>query len=285
MALDSLPSVPPLRPAEASYLATSTWETYAAGTRHTTTISRSLAVQVQPTAQGLALLLEAAPPTLQATTDPEPLTELARQLADLYARLELLLTPAGTVAGLLNYDTLRQAGEQHLAALQAAADPDDQLTATMLAFASRQLASPETVLRSLAFDYLYQLLLPGLGGQLAGATQPRQLAGFFDKIPLWFAEQATLGPEVDGQVALHLTGPLDATRTDLPAVQRQLAAMQHLAAPAGSALPELPVPHFYYEAAYSLELATGLPQHAQLTVYARAGELLNKEYYLTLARQ
>ena len=42
------------------------------------------------------------------------------------------------------------------------------------------------------------------------------------------------------------------------------------------------VPHFQYEATYALDLATGLPLNAELTVYARLTDLYNNQYTLTL---
>ena len=271
------------RPAAAPYLVTSTWEAYAAGIRHATTISKELTLQVQSAAQGLTLTLEAGPPALHTTADPQPLAELTQRLAALYTRLEFLLTPTGEVAALLNYAPLRRAGEQLLAELQAAASPNDQVTATLLAFAKRQLASPAAMLHSLQFDYLYQTLLPGRH-QPDVARPARQFAGFFDKTPLWFAEQAVVEPATEaGLLPLRLHGPLDAQRTDLFTVQAHQAKALQLAAPSQPPTA-LPPPHFRYEAEYSLELATGLLQQADLTVYARAGQLLNQEYHLTLKR-
>ena len=268
-----------------TYLATATWESYALGERQVATTTRTLQVELQALAHGQVLTIAATPPT-HSTTTALPLVEIAQQLAALYARVELLLAPTGEVTALLNYETLRQAGEQLLAELQAATVPGDQLTATLLAFAGRQLASPEALLSSLQFDYLYQTLLAGLvAPSVAAEARPaRQFAGFFDKTPLWFVEQATMVEEATGIRVLRLHGPLDAQRTDLAAVQAQQAKAAQLAAP-GRAPSLLPAPHFCYEATYSLEPATGLPQHADLTVYARAGQLLNKEYHLTLVRQ
>jgi hypothetical protein len=271
--------------AQASYLATSTWETYAAGDYQATTTTRTLRVHLQPGAQGHVLTIAAGRPVVRAATDPPPLVELAQRLAALYAHLELLVTPAGEVAALLNYEALRQAGERLLSKLQAAAEPGDQLTATLLAFAGRQLAAPAALLHSLQFDYLYQTLGLGVAQALPGQTPvARQFAGFFDKTPLWFAEQARLEPVTEaGHFALRLQGALDAQRTDLAAVQAHQAKALQLVAP--SKVPAtLPPPHFCYEATYSLGPAPGLPQYADLTVYARAGQLLNKEYHLTIER-
>jgi len=275
--------LPPLHPAVATYLATSTHDTYAAGSLQSTTIARTLALRTAPTAQGLVLTLEAGPPVVRTAADPEPLVTLAQQLAGLYARLELLLTPAGEVAALLNHSELCQQGERLLTELQAAAAPDDQVTATVLAFARRQLAAPAAVLHSLSFDYLYQALLPGQ--YRAGAERPaRQFAGFFDKTPLWFTEEAVAGPATaEGLLPLRLQGALDAQRTNLRAVQARQAEIWQRVAQASPPAP-LPAPHFCYEATYAVEQATGLPQHADLTVYARAGQLLNQEYHLTLKR-
>ncbi|HEX8330360.1 MAG TPA: hypothetical protein VF629_22710 [Hymenobacter sp.] len=282
-----LPVAPALRPAVAHYTATSRWEAYAAGDFQATTVAKTLRLQVHSLAEGMSVTLESGPPSLRTSTDTEPLAELAQRLAALYARLELLLTPAGEVAALLNYDALRQAGEQLLTELRATTAPDDRVTATLLDFTERQLASPAALLHSLQFDYLYQTLLPGLCHQPFGSPRPpRRFAGFFDKTPLWFAEQVTAEPVVGTEsVGLRVHGPLDLQRTDSVTVQNHLAnALQLAAASWPGQSPPLPTPHFCYEAAYTMELATGLPEHAELTVYARAGQLLNKEYHLTLAR-
>ncbi|MBF9219795.1 hypothetical protein [Hymenobacter ruricola] len=282
-----LPVTLTLRPAVAHYTATSRWEAYAAGDFQATTITKALRLQVHSLAEGLSVILETGPPSLRTSTDPEPLAELAQRLAALYARLELLLTPAGEVAALLNYDALRQAGEQVLAGLRATTAPDDRVTTTLLDFTERQLASPAALLHSLQFDYLYQTLFPGLCRQPLGSPRPpRRFAGFFDKTPLWFAEQVTMEPAVGTEpVGVRVHGPLDPQRTDLAAVQNHLAnALQLAAAGQAGQVGPLPTPHFCYEATYGMEVGTGLPEHAELTVYARAGQLLNKEYHLTLAR-
>lgn len=282
--LPAFPLFPPTQPAAAHYLATSTWENYAAGDYQATTTTKILALRVQPVAQGLVLTLEAGPPTLRTLTDPPPLAELAQRLAALYARLELLLTPAGEITELLNYTALRQAGEQLLTELQDAAAPSDQLTATLLTFVGRQVASPVALLHSLQFDYLYQALLLTLVGPQLDAT--RQFAGFFDKTALWFTELTVAEPSTEaGLLPLRLHGSLDPQRTNLTAVKaHQAKALKLATALPSQPLAVLPAPHFCYEAAYSLELATGLPWQIELTVYARAGQLLNKEYHFTLAR-
>ena len=64
-------------------------------------------------------------------------------------------------------------------------------------------------------------------------------------------------------------------------IERALRLAQ---APAGQpALPAvLPAPHFRYEARHVLDAVTGLALQVELTVYARAGQLFNKEYALSI---
>lgn len=274
-------------PATARYAATLSWEAYAGGDYQLTTIGREVTLTVQPSGAGLAVEFAAGPPTLTKNQDPEPLEEFALRLAALYKRVRVQVAPTGELLALLNHEELLQNSRPLLAELRAATLADDQVTPALLDFAERQLRSPDSILGSLQQDYLYQTLLPGfynrpLDNQTA---RPRQFVNFFDKTPLWFAEQATVLPDpATGQLRVRLHGALDRQQTNLAAVQAHLAAALQLAAPSGAAPEALPTPHFHYEATYTLAAATGLPQQAALTVYVRAGQLVNKEYNLTLTQ-
>lgn len=197
--------------------------------------------------------------------------------------------PTGEVQALLNHEELRQVWARLAPEIQASTTADDAITGTILAFLERQLQAPANVLRSLQMDYLYQTLVPNLYAQpLAGPLAPareRRFAGFFDGVPLCFAEQVVLLPAtLAAPLALRLHGQLDAQQTDLAAVKSAIAAALHLASAAGPLPAVVPEPHFSYEATYVLDVLTALPLHVELRVYARAGQLYNKEYTLLINR-
>ena len=276
-------------PATARYAATLSWEAYAGGDYQLTTIGKEVTLTVQPSGAGLAVEFTTSQPTLTQNHDPEPLQEMALRLAALYKRVRVQAAPTGELLALLNHEELLHTSRPLLADMRAATLADDQLTPALLNFAERQLHSADRVLSSLQQDYLYQALLPDFYSQpldnLAAQPRPRQFVNFFDKTPLWFAEQATVQPgAATGQLLVQLQGTLDRQKTDVAAVQAHLAAALQLAAPSGAAPAPLPAPHFHYEATYTLAVATGLPQQAALTVYVRAGQLFNKEYHLTLTQ-
>lgn len=104
------------------------------------------------------------------------------------------------------------------------------------------------------------------------------------KTTLWFSERVEVLPgEAPEELTLRLHGALDTQQTDLATVQTVIAkALQEAPTSAGDAIP---TPHFKYEATYVMEVRTGLPLSVDLRVYARAGQLYNKEYTLTISRQ
>jgi hypothetical protein len=286
----TLPLILTLRPAAASYAATLSWESYAYGDYQLSTITKEVAVRVQPGGTGLAVAFETSPPTLAKPADPEPLAALARRLAALYARVLVQVAPTGEVTALLNHAELLRAGNELLLKMRASIHEDDQLTPAMLSFAERQLQSPAAFLRSLRNDYLYQALVPDYYGQslgeLGGPMRARQFANFFDKTDLWFTEQVAWEPgPTPQQLTLRLTGTLDVQKTDVAGVHKLIANALSLVPPPAGAATVLPAPHFHYAATYVLEQSTGLPFEVALSVYARAGLVYNKEYTLTLTRQ
>ena len=278
----------PLRPllAATAYEATLSWETYANGTYQLSTIRKEVALRVQSNAAGYVLDFQiTSPPTLTRAEDLEPLEKIALHLAALYGRVVVQADATGEVTGLLNHEALLQTWDRLSQEMRAATLPDNQVLETMLGFLAQQLQSPAGFLQSLQHDYLYQTLLPNVYNQPLSGAAPRwrQFSNFFDKVSLWFAEQAEALPTEPPTLRLH--GSLDAQRTDVAQVTALISNQLHLA-PAPVAMPPLPAvipaPHFQYEAMYTLAPATNLPAHVELTVYARAGELYNKQYTLTL---
>jgi hypothetical protein len=287
-----LPAAPPAalhlpsREVTAAYAATLEWELFAQGEYQVATIQKALRLRVQPNERGYALDFHLDSPSLPKPVDPEPLQELALRFSALYAWVAVQASPTGELMALRNHEALRQAWAGLSQAGRATLADDDELTRGLLAHLDAQVQSPGRLLESLHYDYLYQALLPGFYQQpLAGPApvRPRQFAQFFAKTPLWFSEQLTVLPDAPaGQVRLRLGGALDAQLTDVAAVRGHMAQALGLATEARAAT--LPAPHFHYEATYTLALATGLPVGVALSVYARAGQLYNKEYTLTISR-
>ena len=265
------------------------WETYANGDYQLTTIGKEVTLQVQPTETGYAFNFYTRPPVLTKSQDLEVLEELALRLSVLYERVILQATPAGEIVGLLNYEAVQHTWGQVAQDLRASAPSDDPMTNTLLGFMDQQMQSPGAFLYSLRHDYLYQTLVPAYYGQPlekpSGLGRPRQFANFFDKVDVWFTEQASWEPgPTPEQLIVRLRGELDTQQTNVAAVRDLLTKALSLVPPAADAPAEVPLPHFHYAATYLLEVSTGLPLSVELSVYARAGRLYNKEYTLTLTR-
>ena len=274
----------PPREATADYAAILEWELFARGEYQLSTIGKAVSLHVQPQEQGgYAVDFRLGTPTLARPEDQEPLQELALRLAALYAWVAVHASTTGEVTALRNHEAIQLAWAQLSQQVQATMAEGDQVTSSILAHLGQQVQSPASFLQSLSYDYLYQALLPNLYHQpLAGPAaqmRSRQFASFFDNTTLWFSERTTLLPEAPaGQVRLRLEGALDTQKTDVAAVRG------HIAQALGLAPEALPAPHFHYEATYTFALATGLPTSVELSVYARAGQLYNKEYTLTISR-
>jgi hypothetical protein len=283
----------PRHPVVAAYEATVVWEAYANGDYQCSTIQKHVVVQAQPLAgQGHEISFRTQPPVLTKPQDLQPLEQIAVRLAALYERVVVQAAPTGAFVALLNHKELQQTWAGFEQELRDSTTDDDQVTKTLLAFVRGQLQTPEQFLQSLQHDYLYQALLPTIyqqgGASAAPLVKKRVFSNFFDKTPLVFSEEITVQPaEQPEQLMLAIRGTIDKQSTPMPAVAALISkALQLAPAPSGApALPAvLPEPHFGYEATYVLDQPTGLPGSVELTVYARAGELFNKQYSLTIAR-
>lgn len=297
----AFPSVPhvlatlhlPSQPVATAYEATVLWEAYANGDYQCSTIRKHIEVQAQPLAgQGYKIGFQTQSPTLTKPQDLHPVERIAVQLAALYERVVVQAAPTGAFVALLNHEELLQTWAGIEQQLRESTTDEDQITKTLLAFVGGQLQAPEHFLQSLQHDYVYQTLLPAIYQQRFTSSAPsarkRVFSNFFDKTSLVFSEEVALQPaEQPEQMTLVIRGTIDEQRTPIPAVATLISKDLQLApAPIGApALPAvLPAPHFGYEATYVLDQPTGLPLSVDLTVYARAGELFNKQYSLTIAR-
>ena len=273
---------PPLEPV--LYQAVCCWETYAGGAYKPSTVTKQVALSGRQLAEGdVELDFRSCTPALTKPTDQESLETLALRLAVLYQQVIVRAAPTGAFLELLNHAALRQTWAQLAQELQEATTADDQLTATLIQFMSQQLQSPVRVLHSLRYDYLYAALVPNLFALPMDCASPtartREFAQFFDKQALFFAEQVqVLEPAAEATVTVACRGTVDAQRTDVAAIGRLMA--QAVSQPADAVV----VPHFHYAATHVLDVATGLPQRVDLTVYGRLAAHYNKQYTLTLTR-
>jgi hypothetical protein len=272
------------------YQVTITWENYAHGNYQVSTIEKEVTLQVQSQEMGYALDFHSGPPRLKKSGDLAPLDRLALRLAALYEHVAVQASATGELVALLNHRALLKTWDRLAQEIEAETPEEDVLTINILVAISKQLFRPADFVQALQYDYLYQHALPLRYYQPAEAASPtlRQFANFFDKTPLWFAEQAAVAPgDNAAQLTLTLRGTLDAQKTDVAAVSRLIASeLRQAVPPAGTPpLPHaLPAPHFSYQATYTLAIATGLPLAMELSVYARVGEFYNKEYTLTSTR-
>lgn len=283
--------------ATAAYTATVCWEHYEAPTYRTTTITRHLRLNLHmaPGSEAGERVLDLYASGHQVRQQenrqpvaPEPVEAWAQRLAALYAGLRLRVAASGAWVEVLNQAAIARTWAGLRAELGAESAPDEPLLAGLLAAVDRQVADPGAVLRSLRYDYLYQMLAGGwpsppppavaggAGSEAAGwsAGRPRCFRAFLPGTDLWFSEQARAEQAEPGSRALAVRGTLDPARTDLTAALP----------PAPDPADRPPPPRAGYHARIRLDTATNLPTHVALRVYVRQGDFYNKEYTLTLDR-
>ena len=285
---------PPLRlrreptpPTGLRYALTSYWETRLAGPVRRTTLTKTLTLHWQPLPGGLArFTYHAAPPQFQQP-DLSSFERVLLRLTDLYQHLELRATAAGQLVDLDNFAAIAQTWAELRAELRQRSGGEDELTQTLVTGLDAQLAEGAApLLDSLRLDYAFAFLLPDVYGPRWESgwryEQARAFPHFFTDIDLWVNEQLELGaPTAAGHPTLHLRGPLDAQRTDLAAVARQIEAERLAADPAADLTNSAP-PQAHYEATYQLDPATGWPLALEASVRCQAGALYSKEYFLRL---
>ena len=279
-------------PVPTTYTATVCWEHYQAPNYRTTTITRCLGLHVAPGNELDELVLEFFASDHQVRQQEnrrsvaiEPVEAWAQRLAALYARLRLRVAASGAWMEVLNPTAIAQTWAGLRAELLADSAPNDPLLASLLAAVDRQMANAGGMLRSLRYDYLYQVLAGGwpspspsasVGGassEAAGwsAGRPRCFAAFLPGTDLWFSEQVRAEPAEPGCRVLAVRGTLDPARTNLT-----------VEFPSASDTADQPPPCAGYHARILLDTAANLPTHVALTVYVRQGDFYNKQYTLTL---
>jgi hypothetical protein len=265
------------------YTLVSFWEERCLEVVKRTTIDKDLTLHWELVPDAPAIFTyEAAPPVLQQPS----LTALEKALlllATLYQRLEMEVTPAGQLLALRNHPEILRTWATVREELIRRSGGDDDLTQSLLRSVGAQLQQPEAILASLRHDYAFAFLLPDLYRQRFesgfGYEQARELPLFFTDTSLWFQEQLVVAPAVPGRVLLRAHGALQAGRTDLVAVARQVdAAFAAANLPAGPTAPD--TVRATYEATFDLDPATGWPVAVEVSVVCRAADTYSKEYFL-----
>ena len=273
-------------PGGVRYALTSFWEARHAGQVQRTTIEKALTLHFEWASAGHGhLTYQAAPPHLRKP-DPSAFEKALLLLATLYQHLELDVSPAGQLLALRNYAAILAAWQAVQQELVQRSGGEDDVTQQLLASVGGLLQTPANFLVSLGYDYTFGWLLPDFYGQRFESgwryEQPRCFARFFAAADMWFAEQLELGPApAAGQVALHLRGQLDASRTDLAAVAEQVDAERVAAGIVAPATSPTAIAGAY-EATYLLDQATGWPVALDASVWCQAGPDYRKEYFFRL---
>jgi len=254
-----------------------------------TTLEKKLVLTGELVGKGpvLRCLLTTTQSTFQKP-DPTALEKTLLLLATLYQHLELDVSPAGSLLALHNQAQVRQTWPQVQAELVHRSGGEDSVTQRLLAGVDQQLQHPAQLLASLRFDYALGFLWPNFYQQRFEREyrygQTRCFPLFFPDTDCWFSERLEVGePPTAGQVKLLLRGALDATRTDLPAVARQVDATLAAAGNGANRPPTTPAAvQGTFEAVYQLDATTGWPVCLDASVCCRANEEYSKEYFLRL---
>lgn len=271
-------------PVSATYQAAATWEEYKQGDYQTATITKQVALVVRPRAGHYEVEIRVNQLALQKN-DPEPLEELAVRLAALYEWIVVDVGPAGQPQALLNHEAMQQRWEALKTDLRQTSGEDDQITNYLITNIDQQLQDPVNLLNSLQFDYLYSTLFHLLNK--SASDSERSFPQFFENYGLWFSERLTWFPtEALNLATVIMRGTLDEQQTDVSAIGQWIATALDavLSQPPNVPAASTSAPHFGYQATYVVEQTTGMPTRIELTVYARLGELYNKEYTLLFTR-
>lgn len=277
-------------PAGRRYALTSFWEARHADRVQRTTLEKVLTLHYAPVSAGLArLTYREAPPVLRKP-DPSAFEKAVLLLASLYQHLELDVSPTGHLLALRNHAAVLEAWKAVEQELVRRSGGDDDVTQDLRAAVGPLLHDPANLLASLRYDYAFGWLLPDFYGQRFESgwryTNPRRFGRFFAAADLWFTERLELGSApAAGQATLHLRGPLDAARTDLAAVARQVDAERAAAGAIDLATDPATDPAVVsgaYEATYQLDQATGWPVTLDASVRCQAGAGYRKEYFFRL---
>lgn len=274
-------------PAQLAYSAVSFWEVRLPGRpAQRTTLTKTIELGATPEPNGaLRVSYDATPPAFQQP-DLSSYERVLLLLGDLYQRLEMRILPTGQLVDLLNEAALHQAWAATKQELLQRSGGDDAFTKVLVQGVEQQLARPGALLASLRLDYLFGFLWQNVYNQRFESQfryeQPRCFPRFFAGTDLWVSERLELLPPVAGQVALRLSGPLDAARTDFAAVRRQLNAEREDAGLAAGTPNQLEALRGDYTATCHLDAATGWPVALDASVRCYCNEEYSKEYFLRL---
>jgi hypothetical protein len=151
--------VPPVRlslqpvPAGLAYDVVSYWEERLPGEVKRTTIEKRIRVAAVARPGYLQVSYAAGPPMLRKP-DLSSYDNTLLLLAELYRHLELRVTPAGDLTGVLNQAAIEQTWGQVKQELVRRSGGEDACTKMLLEGLDEQLPQPGAVLASLRFDYL-----------------------------------------------------------------------------------------------------------------------------------
>ena len=265
----------------ATYAVRSEWAEFVAGSTHRTILEKTVSLRVEPHEGRWRLHLRTQPPRL-TKGDQTFFDEMGLLLAGLYADLVLEAAPTGALLGLANPGEARARWPQVPAELHRRYPTSSDMLDQLVAGVDRQLARPEGLWPSLAYDYLYAAL-PGNYYQQPFETNSRYVSRrvfpeFFEGLALHFTETLRLAPANDPtQAGLHLSGTIDPVATDLAAVARHIEAA--LGRPTAVAPAEV---GFAYAATHRFGVDTGLPAAVVLTVSCTYQDQYRKEYHLAI---
>lgn len=266
------------------YALVSFWEERCLEVVKRTTIDKTITLhwELVPVAPAI-FTCETAPPVLQQPS----LTALEKALlllATLYQRLEMDATPAGQLLTLRNHAEILRTWATVREELIRRSGGEDEVTQILLQSVGARLQHSESILTSLRHDYTFAFLLPDLYQQRFesgfGYEQAQEFPLFFSDISLWFQEQlAVMAPAMPGRALLRASGTLQAERTDLVAIARQVDI-----AFAAANLPVRPTDpatvRTTYEATFDLDTVSGWPVTVEASVVCHAGDTYRKEYFL-----
>jgi hypothetical protein len=273
-------------PAGLRYALTTYWEARHNGRVQRSTLEKTLTLHYVPVSPELARLTYMEAPPVLHKPDLSAFEKAILLLASLYQHLELDVSPTGQLLALRNHDAVLETWRNVEQELVRRSGGDDEVTQALRAAVGTLLQDPANLLASLRADYAFGWLLPDFYGQRFESgwryTQPRCFGRFFAEANLWFTERLVLGStQAAGEVTMQLSGPLDASRTDLAAVAQQIDTERDAAGIVAAATDPAMVSGAY-EASYRLEHATGWPVALDVSVRCQAGAEYGKEYFFRL---
>jgi len=275
------------------YTSTATWEEFANGYLTETTVTKRIALETLPQNGCVHVTLRTESVALSGSQDPPPFSQFIQRLAVLYEELVLEVSRSGEPIALLNHPSILDKWQTVKEQLRDEQHEEDAVTEALLEQVDAQVQTPAQVLLSLRHDYMYRTLLHITGRPLFPASQvspqPVEFSQFFEDSSLWFTERMEVIPSSVPHTTLAFRGALHEQATDMKTVRQHMQAASRPTSSKAAPCPAAPdiVPTALsggYEASYELEVATGTPAAAYLSVYCRLADQYNKQYSLTLQR-